>query len=119
MLEFIEIYTDSRHYQLPTDIPNDKYASPRRHNDSDFTFYLALKKPGGTTTMYYHRNAYLIEQKRGCRPVLLIPFIGEDSKIVSRLTSTLGRPGQFFKRTVRMSRYELWQRWKSVSDKHI
>lgn len=117
IIKEVEIYTESRSSSY-TDLLGGKrrgYAVPQRIKTDAWSFY------SNSMYNYYYTNMYVLERKRGCKPVYLILFSASKKDIVKKL-SRADAAWRFYSRTVRNSRFRMFQEWnydkESLGIKH-
>ena len=107
VIKEVEIYTESRSSSYTSLLGGKRkgYAVPQRIKTDSCSFYSNL------VYNYYPTNMYVLEHKRGCKPVYLILFSASRRDIVKKL-SNAGVSWSFYSRTVRNSRFRMFQKWK-------
>ena len=107
VIKEVEIYTESRSSSY-TSLLGGKhkgYAVPQRIKADSCSFY------SNSVYNYYPTNMYVLEHKRGCKPVCLVLFSASKRDLVRKL-SNAGVARNFYSRTVRNSRFRMFQKLK-------
>ena len=107
VIKEVEIYTESRSSSYTSLLGGKRkgYAVPQRIKTDSWSFY------SNSAYNYYNTNMYVLEHKRGCKPVYLILFSASKKDTVKKL-SKAGVSWSFYSRTVRNSRFRMFQKWK-------
>lgn len=107
IIKEVEIYTESRSSSYAGLLGGKRkgYAVPQRIKTDARSFY------SDSMYNYYRTNMYVLEHKRGCKPVYLILFSASNRDLVRKL-SNAGVAWRFYSRTVRNSRFRMFQEWK-------
>lgn len=98
MLHSTSVYTESRHYNLP----RQPQEVPSIYSQADYK--------------YYTKDRYVLEQRRGCKPVFLCIVTKVKSQLHTELHRIIRAPWVIFYNTVYRRRQRFFQEWREDID---
>lgn len=110
MLESVEIWTESKHYDLPLDENNRcAFAAPVKVPTNALSFFCTGNK------RYFMQDRYILEQRRGCKPVYAKLVTSMDIMTHAKLGKYIP-PWVIYYNTVARRRQRFFQPWRDNID---